>query len=264
MQWLYTFLLFVFHLLFKINRCLLDSIHFCRNIFADNSRPNLKTVDAQVKPLPKLPRDLGIILPLDIAKEYLAVSIANLGSWCVSAGIPCLTVFSPHVYSQKELEKLGQDIVEIAEEYFVECGRKEVPIFSITTILSLVRHELKKPDTRISQRAFQRPDLHIILLSEDSGKHSIAEMSKIISHKVMKEELKLSEINISTLDKALADIPEPQLLLHFGKHLLLEGFPPWQLRLTEIYNCIYKGEVVYADFINGLYRYANCDQRFGR
>ncbi|KAK9717030.1 hypothetical protein K7432_006482 [Basidiobolus ranarum] len=266
MRWLYACILFILHWSFKIYLSFLDSLHYLKTVFANTSRPNLKTVDCQVKSLKKLPRNLGMILPLDAPKDQLALSIANLASWCIAAGIPYLTIFSSREFSKNELANLAQDIVKATEEYFVECGWKELPVIGISAISSLVKYELGTFAARTSKQQQQRhtPDLRITLLSENSGKHSIAEVSKRMVRRVLNEDFEAREIDISTLDNALSDIPEPQLLLHFGKYLLLEGFPPWQLRLTEIYNCIHTGKIMYSDFINAVYRYARCDQRFGK
>lgn len=66
--------------------------------------------------------------------------------------------------------------------------------------------------------------------------------------------------------------PEPDLLLVFGAFLKLDGYPPWQIRLTEMY-CTgdrshgltgYGEAVEYQGFIRGLWHYAGAQMRFGR
>lgn len=66
--------------------------------------------------------------------------------------------------------------------------------------------------------------------------------------------------------------PEPDLLLVFGPFLKLDGYPPWQLRLTEMYctgdrshGATGDGEAVeYQGFMRGLWHYAGAQMRFGR
>ncbi|ORY06477.1 Undecaprenyl diphosphate synthase [Basidiobolus meristosporus CBS 931.73] len=264
MRWLYTCILSTLHFSFRIYLLFLDFIEYLKYVFGSSAQPSLKTIKWHVRSLQKLPKNLGIILPAAVPKSHLAASIADLASWCIATGIPYLTVFSSQELSKLELGTITEEIVQLTEEYFVDCGWKEPPIIGIKTIHSLVKCELNTLVSRVSKHKPQIPDLQITILSEDSGKHSIAEVSKKILQKVMNEELEAREIDISVLDNALSDIPEPQLLLHFGKHLTLEGFPPWQLRLTEIYSCTHTTRVMYSDFINAMYRYANCDQRFGK
>jgi dehydrodolichyl diphosphate syntase complex subunit NUS1 len=65
---------------------------------------------------------------------------------------------------------------------------------------------------------------------------------------------------------------EPDLLLIFGPYVKLDGYPPWQLRLTEIYctgdkssSITGDGEAVeYQRLLKGLWRYAKAEMRFGR
>ena len=66
--------------------------------------------------------------------------------------------------------------------------------------------------------------------------------------------------------------PEPDLLLVFGPFLKLDGYPPWQIRLTEMY-CTgdrshgltgYGEAVEYQGFMRGLWHYAGAQMRFGR
>lgn len=65
--------------------------------------------------------------------------------------------------------------------------------------------------------------------------------------------------------------PEPDLLLVFGPSLKLKGYPPWHIRLTEIY-CTsvnsgaatgYSETVEYQGFLRGLWHYAGAQMRFG-
>jgi dehydrodolichyl diphosphate syntase complex subunit NUS1 len=68
--------------------------------------------------------------------------------------------------------------------------------------------------------------------------------------------------------------PEPDLLIIFGPHVKLDGYPPWQVRLTEIFCTGDKtssiaagsdGEAVeYQGFLRALWRYARASFRLGR
>jgi dehydrodolichyl diphosphate syntase complex subunit NUS1 len=67
--------------------------------------------------------------------------------------------------------------------------------------------------------------------------------------------------------------PEPNLLLIFGPYVKLDGYPPWQIRLTEIFCTGDRGgssftggqdAVEYQGFLSGLWRYARAQMRFGR
>ncbi|QGA19919.1 hypothetical protein EYB26_007614 [Talaromyces marneffei] len=68
--------------------------------------------------------------------------------------------------------------------------------------------------------------------------------------------------------------PEPDLLIIFNPIVKLDGYPPWQVRLTEIFctgdktSSIAAGReevaVEYQAFLRGLWKYAGASFRFGR
>ncbi|OJD21502.1 hypothetical protein ACJ73_07156 [Blastomyces percursus] len=65
---------------------------------------------------------------------------------------------------------------------------------------------------------------------------------------------------------------DPDLLMVFGPFVRMDGYPPWQLRLTEIYCTGNNGDLItgggeaveYQKFLKGLWRFAKAEMRFGR
>jgi dehydrodolichyl diphosphate syntase complex subunit NUS1 len=57
---------------------------------------------------------------------------------------------------------------------------------------------------------------------------------------------------------------EPDLLVLFGPMVELSGYPPWQVRLTEIFHVEDNHGVGYQVFLRALYNFANAQMRFGR
>ena len=74
------------------------------------------------------------------------------------------------------------------------------------------------------------------------------------------------DINIELLDAELSEsvMGEPELSILFGPTVELDGYPPWQVRLTEIYNVQDNNGVGYQVFLRALYNYAQAQMRFGR
>jgi len=75
-----------------------------------------------------------------------------------------------------------------------------------------------------------------------------------------------SDITMELIDAELESltIPEPDLLILFSPSVKLQGYPPWPIRLTEIYHVPDNDSVGYQVFLRGLYNYAKCQMRFGR
>jgi undecaprenyl pyrophosphate synthase len=68
---------------------------------------------------------------------------------------------------------------------------------------------------------------------------------------------------------------EPDLLILFSPRVDLQGFPPWQLRLTEILYLLFKTTINpshlpdntnfgYSVFFRGLRMYARAEMRVGK
>jgi len=53
-------------------------------------------------------------------------------------------------------------------------------------------------------------------------------------------------------------------LILFSPNVTLKGYPPWPIRLTEIYNVQDNDGVGYQVFLRGLYNYASAEMRVGK
>ena len=76
-----------------------------------------------------------------------------------------------------------------------------------------------------------------------------------------------SDISSELVDAEITEsvMGEPDLLILFGDKIVLEGYPPWQVRLTEIYHVQdHVGGVGYHVFLRALCRYGQAEFRVGR
>ena len=84
----------------------------------------------------------------------------------------------------------------------------------------------------------------------------------------MSQRRKLSPNDISRdlVDAELTEsvMGEPDLLILFGPSSELQGYPPWQVRLTEIFHAKNNTGVGYQVFLKALYSFAKAQMRFGR
>jgi dehydrodolichyl diphosphate syntase complex subunit NUS1 len=108
--------------------------------------------------------------------------------------------------------------------------------------------------------------LSILLISEEDGQDSIVDLTKTLTEMTQRSKLTLNDISIDLVDAELSEsvMSEPELLILFGPTVELDGYPPWQIRLTEIYNVQDNQGVGYQVFLRALYNYANAQMRFGR
>lgn len=130
----------------------------------------------------------------------------------------------------------------------------------------------------------------MLLLSSTDGRETFVDLTKTLAEMSQNGKVSPQDITAELVDAEISEItthpaqsgadgvdpvfmkPEPDLLLVFGPFLKLDGYPPWHIRLTEMY-CTgdtgkgltgYGEAVEYQGFVKGLWHYAGAQMRFGR
>lgn len=108
--------------------------------------------------------------------------------------------------------------------------------------------------------------LSILLLSAEDGRDSLVDLTKTLAEMSQRSKLSPKDISQELVDAELTEsvMGEPDLLVLFGPTVELSGYPPWQIRLTEIFHVQDNQGVGYQVFLRALYNYANAQMRFGR
>jgi dehydrodolichyl diphosphate syntase complex subunit NUS1 len=114
--------------------------------------------------------------------------------------------------------------------------------------------------------SFEVPNLSILLISAEDGRDSIVDLTKTLAEMSQRSKISANDINVELVDAELTEsvMEEPDLLVLFGPTVELSGYPPWQVRLTEIFHVQDNHGVGYQVFLRALYNYANAQMRFGR
>lgn len=139
------------------------------------------------------------------------------------------------------------------------------------------------------------------MLSAADGRETLVDLTKTLTEMSQNGKLSPADISLELIDAEISEItsqpsqstpgtlngatettsnlfrpvkPEPDLLIIFGPYVNLDGYPPWQIRLTEIFCTGDRGSsitggndfeaVEYQGFLRGLWRYARAQMRFGR
>ncbi|KAI8847062.1 hypothetical protein BC829DRAFT_251033 [Chytridium lagenaria] len=109
--------------------------------------------------------------------------------------------------------------------------------------------------------------LRIFLLDHEDGKGAVARVAKEIAARTLGVQRDVVDVRRMEAMLNVEGLPEPQLLYVFGEvtePLTLEGYPPWMIRVTEMWHVKGDGRVRYQDFLQGLYKFSRCVQRWGR
>lgn len=145
------------------------------------------------------------------------------------------------------------------------------------------------PITKNTDTTTKPQTLTILLLSSTDGRETLVDLTKTLAEMSQNGKLSSEDITPELVDAEITEIttqplsmdptlpdtvlkPEPDLLLVFGPFLKLDGYPPWQLRLTEMYctggrshGLSGDGEAVeYQGYMRGLWHFAGAQMRFGR
>ena len=134
-----------------------------------------------------------------------------------------------------------------------------------------------------------------MLLSATDGRDTLIDLTRTLTEMSQSQKLHPSDITTDLINAEIcatstapvmprgeqylteqilpADSGEPDLLIVFAPYAKLDGYPPWQIRLTEIFCVGDSGgdmsgkssvRVEYQAFLKALWKYAGAEMRFGR
>jgi dehydrodolichyl diphosphate syntase complex subunit NUS1 len=265
------FLIYSIYALFdySINR---SKIKFLSMAYKSNDDPSI--INADINKLPKIPQRLSTILNYKSEQEEgggiegLCNDGASIAAWCVSSGIPSLSIYEVNGILKKSIPEFSKAIFNKFESYF---GTDSVPNFLINiphlnisySGIDGVLTNNNNDKTKDDENGYQ---IQISLLSKVDGRSTIVELTKVMAQLTKSGELKKSDITIKFLDHELKQLigEEPDLIILFQPYLDLQGYPPWHIRLTEMYWEPDNDSVSYVVFLRALQKYSTCKVNIGR
>lgn len=108
--------------------------------------------------------------------------------------------------------------------------------------------------------------LLVRLMSYEDGRDSLVDLTKTLAEMAQRNKVDPAHIDEGLLDEELKEsvMEESDLLIIFGAYVEFHGYPPWHLRLTEVFHVPDNEGVGYQVFYSGLCKYANAQFRLGR
>ena len=186
------------------------------------------------------------------------------------------------------------------------------PAHQPTLHLFAPHHGLYSPPVPSPSKKTNPATISVLLLSAADGRETLVDLTKTLAEMSQNGKLSPADISSDLIDAEISEITsppslppsngaggdktpknesnnansegavqpqllphhrsEPDLLVIFGSSVKLDGYPPWQVRLTEIFCTGAKssstsggGEAVeYQGFLKALWRFARTEVRFGR
>ncbi|RCK64330.1 Dehydrodolichyl diphosphate synthase complex subunit NUS1 [Candida viswanathii] len=227
-----------------------------------------QVIREDVNRLTKIPKILSCLLDLkddddeNGGKEGLIASICELAAWSLSAGIGKLIVYEFTGCLCQTNDCIADVKKEVTKTLTLYFGTDTIPTFSVR-----VPHKnMIIYSDSYKENQEQTVDLEIDLISRVDGKPTVVELTKTMSELAANHELLVKDITIDLIDEELRELvgPEPDLLISFAPSLNLEDYPPWQIRLSEIYWEPDNKDVNYAVFLRGLQQFSNCKIKIGK
>jgi dehydrodolichyl diphosphate syntase complex subunit NUS1 len=220
-------------------------------------------IKRDIKPLDKLPQHLSVILDLNerdddhgnSGLEGLVHDVCEITAWTVSAGIPMLSIYeetgqnsvTPTHLRRLLILKLGilknymPQLHEAITQTFVSYfGEDRKPTLTLRAPLIPAFSPPETPpldDSRPSSPNSPGPlRITLLLLSRTDGRDTIVDLTKTLADMAQKKTIGPKDITTDLINMELKDAVsgDPDLLILFSPRVVLKGYPPWQVRLTEI------------------------------
>ncbi|SLM37683.1 Decaprenyl diphosphate synthase-like [Lasallia pustulata] len=225
-------------------------------------------IKKDVKGLNRLPKHLSVILELKEEQrggaglEGLIDDVSEISAWCACVGIPMLSIYEKTGILKGYIETTHRHISQKMHSYlgrrrpFLQIRAPHMPYYLNGDIY---HSPPSSPTNNLGH-------LSILLLSSDDGRSTLVDLTKTLAEMSQRQKLSPEDISLDLIDAEIGEsvMGEPDLLVVFGPFVELQGYPPWQVRLTEIFCVQDNTGVGYQVFLRALYSYAKAQMRFGR
>lgn len=253
-------LLWLAHLLYSIITQLISAVRWVQwhlskrqTVQSLTYKQQSDVIERAVQNLDKIPQHLAVILG-PAAPDY--EKLARFVSWCLSAKIGFISF-----YDRKGL--LKANFHQIMEHL------KQGPRDESEQIVWIP--QLKSTNSLLPPRNGYRRRIVVDFFSHDDGRQQLVTTARSISTELRDGILcNSSDITVELVDRSMQklvhQVPDPELAVYFGPVCCTYGMLPWQSRLTEFVSLEASSvaKLGVENFVDCLFQYAKCEQRFGK
>ncbi|XP_031627134.1 dehydrodolichyl diphosphate synthase complex subunit NUS1 [Contarinia nasturtii] len=218
--------------------------HVQRRFYGEDLSSEKHFIEMNKRNLTKIPIHLAVILGPELP-DFRALS--KIIIWCLSTGIPNITFYDHRgilvsnngkVYDH--LSRWRKDNDKICWNTFNGdiCGSQVV-----------YKNGLKK-------------ELSVNFVSPLECKRKIADVCRTMA---TDKSIQPEQITINSVHERCATIisPDPDAAIYFGDVCSTYGFLPWHIRLTEFFPIQSQDTMTVYSFMETLFKFSKCEQRFG-
>ncbi|AOA61553.1 Putative prenyltransferase [Komagataella phaffii CBS 7435] len=262
------FNIFIFGLItFSINR---TKLWFFELAYNPSKSPSV--ISADISKLNKIPKRISVILNLKPEETEnggisgLISDSSEVCAWVVASGIKYLSIYEYGGELKNNIPELRRSVYKKLAVYY---GTDNVPTFSIKVPHANAIY-YGASDQDIDQQRYKntsyKPILQIVLLSNVDGRATIVDLTKVMADLTTTNEISPKDITVKFIDDELKQLvgEEPDLLILFQPYLNLQSYPPWHIRLCEIYWEPDNDAVTYPVYLRALQKFSTCKVNVGK
>jgi undecaprenyl pyrophosphate synthase len=227
-------------------------------------------IQNDVRSLGKIPKHVSVILTLEEegkrgdAREKLIHEVADIAAWCAAAGIATLSVYEQTGILKDKMEREHREISQKLRDWFGKYQAPDLHLYSPNMpVISPPNYH--GPKITNGEDPTGTHAMRINFISAEDGRESIVDLTKVLTEMSQRGKLSPPDITTDIIDRELKEVlADPDLLISFAPYVDLQGFPPWQIRLTEIYCQEDNQGVGYQVFLNALRNYSAATFKMGK
>ncbi|KAK3691644.1 hypothetical protein LTR37_018523 [Vermiconidia calcicola] len=233
-------------------------------------------IKRDVKGLSKVPKHLSVILqlPPEGGKkdrlETLVNDACEIAAWSASAGVPMLSIYERTGILKHSLPHLHRRISRTMTSYYgatspskptISLRAPHLPSYSPPNSPELTQNGAYDTCDDV-----EPPHLAILLIDASDGRQTIVDLTKTLAEMSQHNKISPADISSELIDAEISEsvMGEPDLIILFGDRVVLDGYPPWQARLAEMFHVQdHTCGVGYHVFLRALYKYGQAQFRLG-
>lgn len=226
---------------------------------ADIKGSELQLIERSIQDLEKIPKHIVVLLNINHERDVDLSKLTNLIFWALNSGVHFISFYDYKGIIKHQLASSFHHLI-----------REKLNISDSDNVVWGPDYQSQE-DIRFPYRNGFRRHIVINLYSSEDGYGIFNKLLHDETSKKIADEdvLNSKDITIEQLDKKLSkyygNIPDPELAIYFGRVTCTAGLLPWQIRLTEFIQISYKLNQMSLDkYLRVLYKYAKCEQRYGK
>jgi len=197
-------------------------------------------------------------------------TVNNIVESCVDLGVKYLTLFAFSTENWQrpkyEVNSLMKILVSSLKKELQNMHDKHIKLSAIGNIKRLPE-KVKEQLTEVMEATKDYKELNLTLALSYGSREELVDVVKQISKKVKENQLDITEISESIINKHLYthNMPDVDLLIRTSGEQRISNFMLWQIAYAELYFC----EVNWPDFNENhlheaIYNFQKRERRFGK